>query len=108
MLLADIKSAGNGSSCKTSTISPIFNWPLVVFSQLPLLYDEVGSMFCSLSNFALWQSSIPSRIIDTDKTIIIGTTAVAGAKGEIIGIHCKIAETNLEISHIKIGAIGNF
>ena len=32
-------------------------------------------------------------MIDTDKTKTKGTTAVTGVKGDIIGIHCKIAQT---------------
>ena len=31
-------------------------------------------------------------MIETDKTIIKGTTAVAGVKGDIIGMHCNIAQ----------------
>ena len=33
-----------------------------------------------------------SLIKETDKTNIIGTNAVIGERGEIAGIHCKIAD----------------
>jgi hypothetical protein len=35
---------------------------------------------------------MPSRINDADKTIIIGIKADDGDKGDITGMHCKIAE----------------
>jgi hypothetical protein len=32
-------------------------------------------------------------MIDTDKTKTKGTTAVTGVKGDMIGMHCKMAQT---------------
>ena len=79
-----IKLVGNITFSKAEIISPTYNLPLCFF---PFIYNRI-----CLSNFALWQSSIPSRINGADKTITKGTIAVVGPKGDIIGIHCKIAE----------------